>query len=104
MARAAAEADICILTSDNPNHEHPASIIRDMIAGLRPSEQRAELRTIVDRQTAIEKAIELAMPDGVVVLLGKGTERFQLIEGKRFPHNDRAVAERILEKLASSRA
>lgn len=97
IARAAAAAsDICILTSDNPNHEHPASIIRDMIAGLRG---RAELRTIIDRPTAIAQAIELAHPDGVVVILGKGTERFQLINGKRIPHNDATVAARILSSL-----
>jgi UDP-N-acetylmuramoyl-L-alanyl-D-glutamate--2,6-diaminopimelate ligase len=102
IARAAAAgSDICILTSDNPNHEHPASIIRDMIAGLRPSEQRAELHTIIDRRAAITKAIELALPNGVVVLLGKGTERFQLIEGRRVPHSDRAVAGSILSQLES---
>jgi UDP-N-acetylmuramoyl-L-alanyl-D-glutamate--2,6-diaminopimelate ligase len=84
MARAAAaNSDICILTSDNPNHEHPASIIRDMLAGLRPDEKCAELRSIVDRQAAISKAIELALPEGVVVLLGKGAERFQLVDGRR---------------------
>lgn len=94
IARAAAAAsDICILTSDNPNHEHPAAIIRDMVFGLRG---RAEVRTIIDRPTAIAQAIELAMPDGVVVLLGKGTERFQLIEGKRIPHSDSGIAARIL--------
>jgi UDP-N-acetylmuramoyl-L-alanyl-D-glutamate--2,6-diaminopimelate ligase len=104
MARAAAAgSDICILPSDNPNQEHPASIIRDMITGLRPSEQKAEVRAILDLEAAIEKAIELAMPDGVVVLLGKGTERFQLVEGKRFPHSDYAVAERVLNQLTRAR-
>lgn len=102
LARAvAADSDICILTTDNPNHEHPASIIREMIAGLRPAQQKAEVRAILDRTTAIEEAIELAMPGGVVVLLGKGEERFQLIEGKRLPHSDRAVAERVLRQLAA---
>ncbi len=100
MARAAAAgSDMCILTSDNPNHEHPAAIIRDMIAGLGPGDQRGEVRTIVDRPTAIAKAIELALPGGVVVLLGKGSEQFQLIDGRRIPHSDRGVAARILDQL-----
>lgn len=101
IARAALEgSDLCILTSDNPNYEHPAAILREMITSMGAIDGGEDrVRTIVDRAAAIATAIELALPDGIVVLMGKGTETSQLVEGQRLPHNDYQVATQVLKSI-----
>jgi UDP-N-acetylmuramoyl-L-alanyl-D-glutamate--2,6-diaminopimelate ligase len=92
MARlAAASADHCILTSDNPRHEDPAAITAQMLAGVR-AHDRARVRVLLDRRAAIEAALAWAWPDGIVALLGKGAETVQEVGGRREPHDDRQAA------------
>lgn len=101
VARAAAAgADICILTSDNPDFEEPELIVREMLAGLdRATESSGRVHTIIDRAQAIAAAIDLAMPDGTVIVMGKGSERAQFVRGQRLPYNDLEVAADVLRTI-----
>jgi len=92
MGRAAAEhADVAIITSDNPRNEDPEAIIDEIAQGA-PEAQR-----MVDRHAAIERAIALAAPGDVVVIAGKGHERYQEFEdGRTVPFDDVAVAREAL--------
>jgi UDP-N-acetylmuramoyl-L-alanyl-D-glutamate--2,6-diaminopimelate ligase len=92
MGRAAAEhADVAIITSDNPRNEDPEAIM-DAIAEGAPEAER-----VVDRHAAIERAIALARSGDVVVIAGKGHERYQEFEdGRTVPFDDVAVAREAL--------
>ena len=95
MARVACEmADLAILTSDNPRTEDPEAIIRDMEQGLESTDYVVE----VDRKQAIHKAIDLASPDDVILIAGKGHETYQIIGRKTFPFDDYQVAYDYLEQ------
>jgi UDP-N-acetylmuramoyl-L-alanyl-D-glutamate--2,6-diaminopimelate ligase len=95
MGRAAAEhADVAIITSDNPRNEDPEAIMAEIAEGMstHPPAER-----VVDRQAAIERAIALAAPGDVVVIAGKGHERYQEFEdGRTVPFDDVAVAREAL--------
>lgn len=80
-----AGSDIPIFTSDNPRSENPAAIIDEMVHGLKLKEQ-AEI--IVDRRQAIRRAIDLAAPGDLVIVLGKGHETGQEIAGVKYPFSD----------------
>ncbi|ANE47366.1 UDP-N-acetylmuramoylalanyl-D-glutamate--2,6-diaminopimelate ligase [Paenibacillus swuensis] len=94
---AAKYADRILVTSDNPRSENPDAILLDIEAGLTEdgvSRERYEL--IVDRKTAIEKAIEMASPDDVVLIAGKGHETYQIMNGVTIDFDDRLVAKEAL--------
>jgi UDP-N-acetylmuramoyl-L-alanyl-D-glutamate--2,6-diaminopimelate ligase len=92
MARAAcAHADLVIATSDNPRTEDPLAILRDVAAGLSGAHE-----VIPDRRSAIRRAIELAAPDDVVVIAGKGHEDYQILGRQKFPFDDRIEARAAL--------
>jgi len=92
MGRAAAElSDIPIATSDNPRGEDPAEILKEVERGLIAGGASKYLK-FVDRREAIAQAIELANSRSVVVIAGKGHETTQVIGGREFPFDDRAVA------------
>ena len=76
-----------IITSDNPRSENPESIIKDMIAGLDPMQEKKVL-VITDRKQAIMTAGKLANENDIILLAGKGHEKYQEIKGRRFPFND----------------
>jgi UDP-N-acetylmuramoyl-L-alanyl-D-glutamate--2,6-diaminopimelate ligase len=101
MLRAARDvADVTIITSDNPGDEDPVAIVRDMLAGVAASASSSgNVFSIIERWAAIRKAIETARPDGVVLLMGKGSENFQLIQGQRVPHSDFAIAKGVIEAI-----
>jgi len=96
---AARLSDIVVITSDNPRSEDPARIIDEVMRGAEPeSRQRnAELVTILDRREAIGKAIDLAAAGDVVLVAGKGHEKYQEIAGRTMPFDDVAVAREALE-------
>jgi UDP-N-acetylmuramoyl-L-alanyl-D-glutamate--2,6-diaminopimelate ligase len=88
MAEVAAEgADEVWLTSDNPRTEDPASILRDMAAGV-PSAAEARVHEEVDRAAAIASAVAAAGPRDMVLIAGKGHEQFQLIGDRKVPFDD----------------
>ena len=78
---AAKMADICVLTTDNPDFEDPMSIIEDIEKSFVDS--NCEVYKIVDRSEAIYKALSLAKEGDMVVITGKGHEKYQLIKGER---------------------
>ena len=80
MGAIAAElADRVIVTSDNPRWEDPASIIGDVLEGA------GDVEWHVDRRAAIQRALVLAGPGDLVLIAGKGHERYQEIGGRRAP-------------------
>ena len=84
---AAREADLAIVTSDNPRTEDPGRILDEIEAGMGDT---PHLR-IVDRRLAIQRALTIARPDDVVVLVGKGHETYQIIGTEKFPFDERDV-------------
>lgn len=78
-------ADKVIVTSDNPRSEEPADIINDIMTGIRGQDK---VEIIEDRQAAIRHAITEARPGEVVLIAGKGHEKFQEIKGENFPFDD----------------
>jgi UDP-N-acetylmuramoyl-L-alanyl-D-glutamate--2,6-diaminopimelate ligase len=98
MGRAVeANADVAVITNDNPRLEDPRAIARDITGGLN---NPAHARWIEDRRQAIEYALSLAQPDDCVLIAGRGHEAFQQIGGDRIPLDDRDVARRYLYNLA----
>ena len=87
-------AKICIVTSDNPRSENPNDIIDDILKGMENKE-----RAIVepDRKKAIKKALDLAKNGEMVVILGKGDEAYQEINGVKHPFSDELVVKEILK-------
>lgn len=78
MAMAAAKyADLLVITSDNPRDESPEAIIADILTGLENSPVPYEV--VVDRKAAILRSMQLAQPDDVIVLAGKGHEDYQVL-------------------------
>ena len=76
-----------IITSDNPRSENPEDIIQDMIAGLSPV-QKKKVLVITDRRQAIMTAGKLAHENDIILLAGKGHEKYQEINGEKFPFDD----------------
>ncbi|MDE3154997.1 MAG: UDP-N-acetylmuramoyl-L-alanyl-D-glutamate--2,6-diaminopimelate ligase [Acidobacteriota bacterium] len=103
-AVAARLSDLVIVTSDNPRSEDPVRIIREIQRGLTPDTTRDTGRSapqcleIVDRKAAIEKAIALARPGDLVLIAGKGHERYQIIGERVLPFDDVAVARDALAR------
>ncbi|NPB03944.1 MAG: UDP-N-acetylmuramoyl-L-alanyl-D-glutamate--2,6-diaminopimelate ligase [Thermotogae bacterium] len=85
-------ADLVVLTSDNPRWEDPKAIVRDIAVGFK----RIQPVEILDRREAIEFAIKSARRRDAIVILGKGHENYQEIEGKRIPFSDAEVVREIL--------
>ncbi len=99
MAVAATEhSDKVVFTSDNPRSEDPAQIIRDMEAGL-PAAARRKYLSIVDRREAIRTALTLAGPNDIVLIAGKGHEKYQEIKGERFHFDDKEVVGEVFGEL-----
>jgi UDP-N-acetylmuramoyl-L-alanyl-D-glutamate--2,6-diaminopimelate ligase len=104
MARLAARlADQAILTSDNPRSEDPEAILNDMEAGLDQAELQAKTLRITDRRSAIRTAVQLAKPQDIVLVAGKGHETYQEIKGERFPFDDKLELANALHALKNSK-
>jgi len=90
---AARDADLLIVTDDNPRSEDPAAIRAAMLAGARavPAGRRGEIREVGDRGEAIAAAVAAASPGDTVLVAGKGHEAGQEIDGAIHPFDDRAV-------------
>ncbi|HRH67265.1 MAG TPA: UDP-N-acetylmuramoyl-L-alanyl-D-glutamate--2,6-diaminopimelate ligase [Bacteroidia bacterium] len=91
MAKIAVElSDKVILTSDNPRSEDPSEIIHQMEKGVPMGEVRKTL-SIVDRKEAIKTAVSLAQPGDIILVAGKGHEKYQEVKGVRMPFDDKKV-------------
>jgi UDP-N-acetylmuramoyl-L-alanyl-D-glutamate--2,6-diaminopimelate ligase len=87
-----------IITSDNPRTEDPIGIIADMEEGVQPQNQRKTL-SIVDRKQAIKTACQLASPNDIILIAGKGHETYQEINGVRHDFDDMEIVKETLEQL-----
>jgi UDP-N-acetylmuramoyl-L-alanyl-D-glutamate--2,6-diaminopimelate ligase len=89
-------ADYIILTNEDPYHEDPRRIVREIRLGIHNKTPQTNLWVIMDRRKAIQKALKLAQPGDVVVVTGKGAEETMAIGDERLSWNDRKVIEEIL--------
>lgn len=83
-------SDRVVFTSDNPRSEDPMEILREMETGLGSAAKRKYL-VIPDRAEAIKTAISLAKPGDILLVAGKGHEKYQEIKGVKHPFDDKAV-------------
>ena len=91
MAQVACEfSDKVIFTSDNPRSEDPDQIIEDMIAGVPAAAKRKYLK-IADRKEAIKTAVSLSNPNDIILIAGKGHEKYQEIKNVRSDFDDKEV-------------
>ncbi len=88
-------ADQVIVTDDNPRNEPPEQIMRDILVGFINPQQ---VRIIHDRETAIESALAEAGEKDLVIVAGKGHEKFQIINGKRIPYSDHFIVKDIRKR------
>ena len=98
MARIAADlSDRLILTSDNPRTEDPGRILDDMEAGLTLEDKSRAVR-IPDRRQAIRTAVLMAHEGDIILVAGKGHEKYQDIQGVKHHFDDKEELENILIK------
>ena len=95
---ATALSDKAILTSDNPRDENPEVIISEMENGVAPQNYK-KLLSITDRMQAIKTACQLAQPNDIILIAGKGHEAYQEIKGIRQHFDDMETVKIILEQL-----
>ncbi len=97
MARAVAEqADVAVLTSDNPRFEDPLAIIADARPGLAEAKQVVENP---DRYAAIREAVSIMRPGDALLVAGKGHEPYQLINGVKHPFSDVEAVSRAIHEV-----
>ena len=101
MGRVSTElADYVIITNDNPRFEDPGSIVKDIVSGI--PEGRDNYSVIPDRREAVFAAVAMARPGDVVLLAGKGPEKYQLIRGKEYHSDDCELALEALSRVAET--
>lgn len=91
-------SDKVIITSDNPRNEDPQVIIKEMEKGV-PNDKKRNVFAITDRYEAIKAAIHLAQPRDIVLVAGKGHEKYQEIMGERRPFDDKAILKDLFNEL-----
>lgn len=89
-------SDKVIITSDNPRFEEPRRIIEEIEKGLKGEFFNYDI--VEDRESAIRTALELASKDDIVVIAGKGHEKYQIIKDCIIPFDDCEVVKSILKK------
>jgi UDP-N-acetylmuramoyl-L-alanyl-D-glutamate--2,6-diaminopimelate ligase len=91
-------SDQVVLTSDNPRFEDPLEILSQMQAGVK-TQDLPKVETIPDRREAIRRAVELAGPNDIVLVAGKGHETYQEVKGVRAEFDDKQVLQEMFELL-----
>lgn len=101
LARIAREyTDFFIITNEDPYGERPESIMAEVAAGVPREEEGQRFVREEDRAHAIECALRRARPGDTIAILGKGHEQSMVVNGRKKPWSDSAVARRALEALA----
>ena len=100
-AIAAQNADLVIVTSDNPRTEEPMAIINEILPGLKKG--RAASKVICDRIEAIRWAIDNAGPGDVILLAGKGHEDYQIVGHEKHHMDEREIVAEHLQKRKQGR-
>lgn len=97
MGRIAADnADLVVVTSDNPRTEDPDEIIREIVAGMK--DKRTPTKVICDRREAIAWAIDNAAPGDALLLAGKGHEDYQVVGHEKHHMDEREIVSDCLKK------
>jgi UDP-N-acetylmuramoyl-L-alanyl-D-glutamate--2,6-diaminopimelate ligase len=91
-------SDKVIFTSDNPRSEDPQQILNDMEATLNSAAKRKYV-SIVDRKQAIKTAVNMAQPEDIVLIAGKGHEKYQEIKGVKHHFDDKEVLQEMFALL-----
>jgi len=87
-----------VFTSDNPRTENPQRIIEDIEAGVEPQNFKKVL-SILDRKQAIKTACQLAQPNDIILIAGKGHETYQEVNGERTDFDDYKVVAKFLNLM-----
>jgi UDP-N-acetylmuramoyl-L-alanyl-D-glutamate--2,6-diaminopimelate ligase len=99
MAEVACEySDKVIFTSDNPRNEDPLEILNDMQAGVNAVTKKKVI-SIADRKEAIKTAVSLADKEDIILIAGKGHEKYQEIKGVKYDFDDKKVLSEMFELL-----
>lgn len=99
MAEAACEYSTkAIFTSDNPRSEDPLEILKDMEAGLSSAAKRKYI-SIADRKEAIKTAVSISKVEDIILVAGKGHEKYQDVKGVKHPFDDKQVLMEMFELL-----
>ena len=89
---------VVIITSDNPRSEQPEYIIGEIVTGLEnPTDDNIFIEP--DRKKAIETAVSLARKDDIVLVAGKGHEKYQFIGDRKVPFSDTEIAKQAIKRL-----
>lgn len=91
-------SDKIFFTSDNPRNEEPGEIIKDMESGVNVT-CRKKYISIADRKEAIKTAVSFSKREDIVLVAGKGHEKYQEIKGTKYPFDDKAVLKEMFELL-----
>jgi UDP-N-acetylmuramoyl-L-alanyl-D-glutamate--2,6-diaminopimelate ligase len=91
-------SDRVIFTSDNPRTEDPLKILEDMERGLGAAAKRKYV-SIADRKQAIKTAVNMAAPGDIVLIAGKGHEKYQEINGVKHDFDDKEVLKNMFDEL-----
>jgi UDP-N-acetylmuramoyl-L-alanyl-D-glutamate--2,6-diaminopimelate ligase len=91
-------SDRVVFTSDNPRSEDAGEILKDMEAGLNAAARRKFI-SIIDRREAIKTAVSLTQPADIVLVAGKGHEKYQEIKGVKKPFDDKTVLREVFEMM-----
>lgn len=91
-------SDKVILTSDNPRSEDPNKIIEEMMEGVDGSQFRKTL-SITDREQAIKTAVSMAEPNDIILVAGKGHEKYQEVNGVKHHFDDMETLTELFKKL-----
>jgi UDP-N-acetylmuramoyl-L-alanyl-D-glutamate--2,6-diaminopimelate ligase len=89
-------SDRVVFTSDNPRGEDPLQILADMETGLSTAAKRKYV-SVADRKEAIKLAVSMAKPGDIVLIAGKGHEKYQEIKGVKHPFDDKQVMREMFE-------
>jgi UDP-N-acetylmuramyl tripeptide synthase len=96
-------SDLVVLTSDNPRSEDPQRIVEEITRGLSPTPEpgapkrpATPYEAILDRRVAIERAVKTASPGDLVIVAGKGHEKYQTIGDRTVPFDDVEIARAAL--------
>ncbi|MGC1473577.1 MAG: UDP-N-acetylmuramoyl-L-alanyl-D-glutamate--2,6-diaminopimelate ligase [Psychroserpens sp.] len=87
-----------IFTSDNPRSEVPETIIEEIETGVEPQNFKRTM-SIVDRRQAIKTACQLAKPNDIILIAGKGHEAYQEVKGQRTDFDDYKIVKEFLKQL-----
>ena len=102
MGRIASEiADEVILTSDNPRDEEPETILDEIEGGIAGGIASGHYRRISDRSEAIRQGVSMLRPGDILLVAGKGHERYQEIAGKKYFFSDQEQIKKFMQQHCS---